>query len=217
MPFTPQTSPGGLGGFLAIVGLGALLGLGQNGVLRYSENQAHLKDFQRKSVTWIKREAPPAPKLEESSADGAAAPEPQPLNADPLAGLGGLGSAGADLPDVPDIAQPIQMQLKAVRKFHAAEGAVFVDARTPDEYAEGHIPGAINMPYDLAVTDPALLESFDAGGKPIIVYCGGGTCEMSMSLAWAMIQSGQKKVLVFMGGMPEWEQAGYEVAKGKGA
>ena len=125
--------------------------------------------------------------------------------------------AAGDLPPIPDLAQPIQMQLGAVKKYFDAGAAVFIDARPKEEYDAGHIPGALNLPYDQAVTDPARLESFDAGGKPIVVYCGGGTCELSMNLAWAMIQSGQKKLLVFMGGIPEWEGAGYPLEKAAGS
>ena len=58
------------------------------------------------------------------------------------------------------------------------------------------------------------LEDFDPQGRPIIVYCGGGTCELSMNLGFALVNAGQKKVLVFMGGWPEWSTSGYPIAKG---
>jgi len=67
------------------------------------------------------------------------------------------------------------------------------------------------------VTDPVRLEAFDAGGKPIIIYCGGGTCELSMNLAFALVDAGKKKVLVFMGGWPEWQASGFPVATGAAA
>ena len=52
--------------------------------------------------------------------------------------------------------------------------------------------------------------------RPIIAYCGGGTCEISMGVADALIARGHRKVLVFMGGFPEWEAAGYPVVRGEG-
>lgn len=208
--FDDRNGGGVLLGAVAIVALGSLLGIGQNVMVRKGEDALHKKDFQRRSLSWIKTEAV-APVLG-SGADGGASPAPVPTvvtdspfrMAEP---------AETDLPAVPDLAQPIQMQLGAVKKFHDAGAAVFIDARPKEEYDGGHIPGAVNLPYDEAVTDPARLESFDAQGKPIIIYCGGGTCELSMNLAWAMIQSGQKKLLVFMGGIPEWEGAGYPLQR----
>ena len=101
-----------------------------------------------------------------------------------------------------------------MKAFFDAKAATIVDARDPAEYAEGHVPGALNMPYDQVVTDPERLEKFDSGGKPIIVYCGGGTCELSMNLGFALVNAGKKKVLVYMGGWPEWSTSGYPVAKG---
>ena len=192
---------GVLFGAVAIVALGSLLGIGQNYMVKKGEDALHKKDFQRRSLTLIKKvEASPV-LAEPASTPVAPVASDNPFRmAEPEA---------SDLPPVPDLAQPIQMQLGAVKKFFDARAAVFIDARPKEEYDGGHIPGAVNLPYDEAVTDPARLESFDAQGKPIIVYCGGGTCELSMNLAWAMIQSGQKKLLVFTGGTPEWEAAGY--------
>lgn len=121
---------------------------------------------------------------------------------------------GNDLPVIPDLGRPLQMQLPAVKRFFDAKAALMVDAREPGEFAEGHIPGAINMPYDQVITDPARIEALDPQGKAIIIYCGGGTCEVSMNLAFRMVEQGKKKVLVFMGGWPEWQAAGYPVSKG---
>ena len=119
----------------------------------------------------------------------------------------------ADLPEIPDLGRPLQVDLGATRKFFDAKAALFVDAREPDEYAEGHIAGAVSLPFDTSVTDPVALEALDPAGKALIVYCGGGTCEISMNLAFALVQAGHKKVLVYMGGYPEWQDAGLPVEK----
>ncbi len=122
--------------------------------------------------------------------------------------------AGGDLPEIPDLDRPIQMEMAAVEQFVDAQAAFIVDARDPEEFAEGHLPGAINLPYDEAASDPVLVESLETAGRPIIVYCGGGTCELSLSLAYEMIYAGHKKVLVFMGGFTEWAEAGKPVVAG---
>lgn len=132
---------------------------------------------------------------------------------DPMAFFGPAdGKAG--LPQIPDLDRPMSMELATVKRFYDAGAAVLVDAREPEEYDAGHIPGAINLPWDKVVADPGLVTGFDAGGKPIIVYCGGGTCEVSMNVADALVAAGNPKVVVFTGGYPEWEAAGYPLAKG---
>jgi rhodanese-related sulfurtransferase len=145
------------------------------------------------------RTEPPQPV---ASAPAADAPEPEP-EAKPAAP-----------PEVPDVGRPLQVQLQAVKQFWDAKAALILDAREPAEYAEGHIPGAINLPADEVIADPERLDAVDSGGRPIICYCGGGSCEVSIHLAEALVyQSGKKRVLVFMGGWPEWEAAGYPVEK----
>lgn len=131
-------------------------------------------------------------------------------SADPMAITGGTDG----LPQIPDLDRPIEVGIAAVKQLFDAKAAVVVDAREPDEYAEGHIPGALSMPYDEVTGDPARIESLETGGKPIIVYCGGGACELSLSLAYDMIYAGHKKVLVYMGGFSEWAEVGNAVATG---
>jgi rhodanese-related sulfurtransferase len=194
-------------GVVAIAATGCLLGLAQNALVRYGDPKDGL----------ALRYAPP--KLDSlddiapASADGkpgGSNPLPPDMN-DPLQ-IGGAAMAG--VPDIPDIGRPIQIQISKVKAFFDAKAGTIVDAREPADYAEGHIPGAINLPYDDVVTDPERLEKFDPQGKPIIIYCGGGTCELSMNLGFAMVNAGKKKVLVFMGGWPEWSTSGYPIAKG---
>jgi rhodanese-related sulfurtransferase len=98
--------------------------------------------------------------------------------------------------------------------FVEAGGAFLIDARDPYEYEEGHLPGSINLPYETAISDPALLESLDTGGRPIIAYCGGGDCEVSYSLALELVASGYERVAVYVGGFPEWQENGLPVTTG---
>ncbi len=52
-----------------------------------------------------------------------------------------------------------------------AEGARLVDVRSPEEYAEGHIDGAINI---WVKELPAHLKDLEPKDKPIVVYCHTG-------------------------------------------
>jgi rhodanese-related sulfurtransferase len=49
---------------------------------------------------------------------------------------------------------------------------VLLDVRTPAEYADGHLPGAINIPHTDLEARIAELEK--AKGRDIVVYCRSG-------------------------------------------
>lgn len=51
-------------------------------------------------------------------------------------------------------------------------GALVIDTRTEGEYADGHIDGAINIPYD--VIGNVIGQYQTDKSKPIIVYCRSG-------------------------------------------
>ena len=121
------------------------------------------------------------------------------------------------LPVIEDVGRPVEIGLAAAKQLHDAGAALFIDAREDWEYAQGHIPGAINLPYEQAITDPARLEQVDQGGKPMVTYCGGGSCEISISVAWELLGVGKTHIAVYMGGFPEWAQAGYPVEKAEGS
>jgi rhodanese-related sulfurtransferase len=124
----------------------------------------------------------------------------------------------ADAPTVPDTKEPLEAQYGTIKKLWDAGVAVFVDARSPEEYAVGHIPGAVSLPFDDVFKDPEKAKHLDTHGRAIVVtYCGGGDCDLSRNLAFSLIDAGQKKVLVFMGGLPGWKEGGNAVATGKGA
>jgi phage shock protein E len=52
-----------------------------------------------------------------------------------------------------------------------AGGATVLDVRTPGEFAEGHVPGAVNIPYDQVAARSAELGSKQ---KPLVLYCRTG-------------------------------------------
>jgi phage shock protein E len=51
------------------------------------------------------------------------------------------------------------------------EGGLLVDVRTPGEFAEGHMSGAVNIPLDRIDAAQAQLGATD---RPIVVYCRSG-------------------------------------------
>ncbi|MFI4897956.1 MAG: rhodanese-like domain-containing protein [Phycisphaerales bacterium JB059] len=103
-------------------------------------------------------------------------------------------------------------------KAHFDEFGLFLDARTVKEYEEGHIPNAMWMPVDRVLEDASLVFEIEAeaGGmdQPIVIYCGGGSCDASHNLAIVLEEVGFTNLLVFVDGYPAWKDAGHEVELG---
>ncbi|MDP2779940.1 metalloregulator ArsR/SmtB family transcription factor [Devosia sp.] len=88
------------------------------------------------------------------------------------------------------------------------EGMVTVlDVRPADEYALGHVPGALNVP--LGELD-ARLSTLDPD-EDIVAYCRGAYCVMSFE-AVSRLRLRGFKARRLEDGMPEWAAAGNEVA-----
>lgn len=90
---------------------------------------------------------------------------------------------------------------------------VVLDARPVEEYHEGRIPGALNLPAhafdEVAPTVlPILLPE-----QPVIVYCSGVDCDDSIQLGKLLISQGYTNVFMYAGGFAEWEQTGQEVER----
>ena len=84
-------------------------------------------------------------------------------------------------------------------------GYIIIDARTQEEYDEGHIPGAILIPeYEIA--DRAEKELLDKD-QLILVYCRSG--RRSKIAAEELVKLGYTNVKEF-GGIIDWE---YEIVK----
>lgn len=93
-------------------------------------------------------------------------------------------------------------------------GALFLDARPPDQYAEGHIPGALNLPADaFDDTFPNLADQIEASPF-IIVSCEGGECSDSIHVAERLIEYGFLGTRVMLDGFRSWADAGYPVTLG---
>lgn len=102
-----------------------------------------------------------------------------------------------------------------------ARGAVIVDVRSAAEYAEGHIDGAINVPYKeksaKAADFDAALDSVDLAklpadkGAAIVTYCNGPDCWKSYKGAIAAIKAGYSKVNWLREGLPGWKAKGLPV------
>lgn len=81
-----------------------------------------------------------------------------------------------------------------------------VDARSPEEYMLGHIPGAINIPEGQVNEYFKKFEKQIRQANLLIIYCSGGSCGTSEEVARELIAKGisDSKVAVDQDGLPGW-------------
>lgn len=171
---------------------------------------APTKPATKASEKGIKPGSPtPAPASSSTPAPAASAP---PVASTPPAATS--APATSDAPVIPESREPMETGLAIVRKLYEAKAAVFVDARTAAEYADGHIAGAVSLPFDDVFKKPDLVQKFQDQGLPIVCYCGGGDCDLSRNLAFSFLDAGKKRVIVYLGGLPDWKNAALPVNTG---
>jgi len=94
--------------------------------------------------------------------------------------------------------------------------AVFVDAREAEEFALGHIEGALPLdPLSFGQEFPALRERME--GKTVVTYCDGELCELSHELAEQLKSMGLQDVRVLKNGWTLWRDQGLPTATGSQA
>lgn len=112
--------------------------------------------------------------------------------------------------------KPVNIPVETAKKFFD-ENAVFIDGREETEFKEGHIKGAINIPYkEFYAKTPEdrqkMMDGIDKN-KTIVSYCGSSECEISIDNAYEMAKIGYDNVKIFLGGYREWNELGYPVNK----
>lgn len=100
---------------------------------------------------------------------------------------------------------------EAVRQRMADADTLVIDVREPDEYGQGHLPGAISIPCGMLEfrisSEPALQRT----ERPLVVYCKTGG---RAALATVSLQSmGFGQVVSLAGGYEAWLAAGLPIDK----
>ncbi|MDN4186499.1 MAG: rhodanese-like domain-containing protein [Dehalococcoides mccartyi] len=107
----------------------------------------------------------------------------------------------ANLPSVQNISVA---EAKALIDRNAVSADfIILDVRTPSEYAQGHIPGAVNLDYYASFE--ASLSAFDKT-KTYLVYCRTGN--RSASAARLMLDNGFAAIYNMQGGINAWISGG---------
>jgi rhodanese-related sulfurtransferase len=85
---------------------------------------------------------------------------------------------------------------------------VLVDVRSPELYARGHVPGAINIPHG-KITESRLADY--AADTVFVVYCAGPHCNGGHKGAIRCARLG-RSVKLMIGGITGWLDEGFELA-----
>ena len=101
-----------------------------------------------------------------------------------------------------------QLQSMLEKKKHF----LLIDARSPQEYADAHIIGAVNIP-DKAFKKyqsklPRDKNSF------LVIYCNGVKCGKSKRLAKKVVPLGYTNITIYAEGFPVWEEKGLKIVTG---
>ena len=107
------------------------------------------------------------------------------------------GCAGAG--NQPNSYRQISMD-EAVAMMEQESGYIILDVRTPEEYAEKHIPNAINVPNENIGTDE--ISALPDKDQLIMVYCRSG--RRSKEAAEKLVKLGYTNIVEF-GGIIDWK------------
>ena len=89
---------------------------------------------------------------------------------------------------------------EAVEIMETEENFIILDVRTAEEYSDGHIPGAVNVPNETIGSDE--IPELPDKDQMILVYCRSGN--RSRQASEKLAEQGYTNVLEF-GGINDWK------------
>jgi rhodanese-related sulfurtransferase len=108
----------------------------------------------------------------------------------------------------------LDISFENAKKLFMEKSALFIDARSMDEYVKGHIPAARSLSWH--DVDRRFIEVTEdiSPNTLIITYCDGTTCELSCDLALFLLDMGFNNVRVLLDGWTKWIKGHLPVEKG---
>jgi len=104
------------------------------------------------------------------------------------------------------LAQIQQIEARAAAE-RATAGDLMLDVREAGEWASGHAPGAIHIPYpDLSRRMGEIPRD-----RPIVAYCASG---VRSSLAASLLAADGREARNLRGGFAAWQRAGLDIVPG---
>jgi len=89
------------------------------------------------------------------------------------------------------------------------QGALVLDIRKPDEFAQGHVNGAKHLPSDQILNAADQFKRFK--DKPVVVYCDSGS--LAAAAVRNLAEQGFTKAFTLRGGFAGWRADNLPVAK----
>jgi len=103
------------------------------------------------------------------------------------------------------------ISLSEAEKLFTEDAAIFIDARSNEDFKNGHIAGAKSLPWqDVDRLFMKVTEDISSD-MTIITYCDGKTCKLSHDLALFLLDIGFKHVRVLVNGWTVWQESGLPV------
>lgn len=105
------------------------------------------------------------------------------------------------------VATPMSQEALLEHQSKHPEHLFLLDVRTPQEYAEGHVPGAVNVPYDQLAS--RLVEV--PKDRDVVLYCKSG--RRAGIAADVLAANGYTRLSHLEGDMNAWIEKGRPIAK----
>ncbi len=113
-------------------------------------------------------------------------------------------------PEVPPSVTYVGM--KEVKQRLNEPGVMIIDARTPGEFASGHVQGAVNLPVGDFDREQRAMQARLRAATLLICYCAGITCDDGARLSALLSAAGYSNVMLMFEGWEGWQKAGYPSA-----
>jgi rhodanese-related sulfurtransferase len=97
-----------------------------------------------------------------------------------------------------DALRPVSQDALAAAMNEGDDAPFVLDVRSPEEFVAGHVPGAVNVPYDQVATRLAEVPR----DKDVVLYCRSG--RRAGIAAQVLAQNGYTRLQHLEGDMPAW-------------
>ncbi len=121
-----------------------------------------------------------------------------------------ISDKNIELVDATDASELVEGRQRLFGLAGTATGA-FVDPRSARKYREGHIPGAVSLPFQNLTKESARLEGYDV----LIIYGSGYDDQLALGMSKRLMELGFKDVRTLRGGLQAWTAAGNDVETGE--
>ncbi len=105
--------------------------------------------------------------------------------------------------------------LRTAIDFYQIKSHRFIDARAAEEYANGHIPRALSLPFQTLDHHFEKVEKLFDSEMPLIIYCSNRDCDDALLLAIELQNMGITQLSLYIDGFERWKEYGGSVEKTK--